>query len=97
MGGVLGLVVASWLPDLLHALLPPLPFGVQTEIPLDAGTMAWGLAAAVLAGFIFGSLPAWRASHADLVTALKTDLGAEGQKLRRGGLRQALVVAQIAT
>jgi predicted permease len=96
MGGALGLVVASWLPDLLHAFLPPLPFGVQTVIPLDAGTMVWGLAVAVVSGFLFGSLPAWRASHADLVTSLKTDLGAQGQKFRRGSLRHALVVAQIA-
>jgi len=96
LGGALGLVVASWLPDLLHAFLPPLPFGAPTVIPLDATTMIWGLVAAVVAGFTFGSLPAWRASHADLVTSLKTDLGAEGQKIRRGGIRQALVVAQIA-
>jgi putative ABC transport system permease protein len=96
MGGALGLVVAAWLPQLLHAFLPPLPFDPQRDLSLDPAVIAWTLVAAVLAGIVFGSLPAWRASQGDLVTALKTDLGAEGQRFRRGGLRQALVVAQIA-
>jgi predicted permease len=95
-GGALGLVVAAWLPHLLLAFLPPVPFEVPMEVEVDPTVVAWTMLAAVVAGLIFGSLPAWRASQADLVTALKSDVGAEGQRLRRGGLRQGLVVAQIA-
>jgi predicted permease len=96
MGGLVGLGVAAWLPQLLHALVPPMPHQFDVSIELDGRAVLAVAAAALLAGIIFGSLPAWRASQGDLVTALKTDLGAEGQRLRRAGLRQALVVAQVA-
>ena len=96
LGGGLGLVVASWLPALLHLFVPPVQFGFTLDVNLDPVTIAWTLGVSLVAGLVFGSLPAWRASQANLVTALKTDLGAEGQRLRRSGLRQALVMAQIA-
>jgi predicted permease len=96
MGGLLGLGVAAWLPQLLHALVPPMPNQFELDIALDGRVIAAVGLAALLAGVLFGSLPAWRASQGDLITALKTDLGAEGQRLRRGSLRQTLVVAQVA-
>jgi predicted permease len=95
-GAALGLVVASWVPDLLHALMPPMPFQLQPMVQVDARTVGWAMGAALLSGVAFGSLPAWRAARTDLVATLKADVGAEGQRLRRGGLRHVLVIAQIA-
>src|SRR5204862_2352920 len=74
----------------------PTPFDFSLDVPLDGVTLGWAAVVSLGAGFVFGSLPAWRASRANLVTALKTDHGAEGQRLRRGGLRQSLVIAQVA-
>jgi predicted permease len=96
-GGGLGLIFALWFGDLLRAFLPPIPF----ELPFlhfqpNPVTFGWVMGASLLAGLLSGALPAWRASRADVVSALKTDTAAEGQTFRRAGVRQLLVVAQLA-
>jgi predicted permease len=96
IGGALGALLAFWFGDLMRAVLPPMPFENGLKFEPDVRTAAWAFGASLLAGVGFGALPAWRASAADLVVALKTDLRTEGHRLRRPGLRQLLVVAQIA-
>jgi putative ABC transport system permease protein len=96
LGGALALLVASWLPRLLQAFLPPVPFEAPMVVTIDGATVLWTAASALLSGLIFGLVPAWRAGRADLMAALKSDVGAQGQRLGRGGLRHALVVAQLA-
>jgi putative ABC transport system permease protein len=96
VGGALGLLLAFWFGDLLRALLPPRPFQLSLDIEPDARTFAAVAACSVFAGVVSGALPAWRASRADVMTALKTDTGAQGQTMRRAGLRQLLVVTQLA-
>jgi putative ABC transport system permease protein len=96
MGGVLGLLITLWFGDLLQALLPAMPLAQDLELHPDLSTLLWILAASCLAGVVSGVLPAVRASRTDLLSALKSDIGAEGQGLRRAGIRQLLVVAQLA-
>jgi putative ABC transport system permease protein len=96
LGGALALLVAAWLPRLLHAFLPPLPFEEPLGVAIDATTVLWTAAASLAAGLLFGAVPAWRAGRADLMAALKSDVGAHGQRLARGGARHALVVVQLA-
>ncbi|MEA2697031.1 MAG: hypothetical protein QOI66_1302 [Myxococcales bacterium] len=96
IGGVLGLLMALWFGDLLQALLPAMPLAQDLELHPDLSTLLWIMAASCLAGVVSGVLPAVRASRTDLISVLKSDIGAEGQGLRRGGIRQALVVAQLA-
>ncbi len=97
LGGTLGLLLSLWADDLLNAFIPPLPGDVfRLQLEPDVRTMLWTFGATLTAGVAFGVFPAWRASRADVMTALKTDVGAEGQRMRRAGIRQALVVAQIA-
>ncbi|MEJ7710138.1 MAG: hypothetical protein WKF84_09810 [Pyrinomonadaceae bacterium] len=51
----------------------------------------------VLTGIIFGIAPALQASHPDLVHALKDDaMMLPGKDARRFGLRNVLVIAQVA-
>jgi predicted permease len=95
LGGGLGLLVAYCFGDILHAFLPSMTSRLDLDLHADARTLAWAFAAAILSGVAFGAAPAWRASRANVVTALKSDLGAEGQR-RRTGLRQILVIAQVA-
>ena len=96
LGGGLGLVLAFWFGDLVLALMPPLPYPIKLDLDLDVRTVTWVGGATLLAGLAFGALPAWRASSGHLMTVLKTDLRTEGHRLRRPGLRQALVIAQLA-
>jgi predicted permease len=96
IAGVLGTLLAFWFCDLLQAFLPAMPGELGLKFEPDHRTMAWALGASLLAGIAFGAFPAWRASRASLVVALKTDLRTEGHRLRRAGLRQVLVAAQIA-
>ncbi len=95
LGGGLGLLMAHWFGDLLHLFLPPMLFRLDLDLHADVSTLAWSFGAALLSGMAFGAAPAWRAARASVVTALKSDVGAEGQR-RRAGLRQVLVVVQLA-
>jgi predicted permease len=96
LGGGLGLIFALWFGDLLRAFLPPLQFGFIFDFRPDRDTLGCAIGVSLLAGLASGAFPAWRASHADVVPALKTDTAAEGQTLRRAGVRQLLVVGQLA-
>jgi predicted permease len=96
LGGGLGMIFALWFGDLLKAFLPPLPFGFVFDFHPSPDTLGCAIAVTVFAGLASGAFPAWRASHADVVPALKTDTAAEGQTLRRGGVRQLLVIGQLA-
>jgi predicted permease len=96
LGGGLGFIFALWFGDLLRAFLPPLPYNVFFDFHPDSTTIGCAIEVSLLAGLVSGAFPAWRASHAEVVPALKTDTAAEGQTLRRAGVRQLLVVAQLA-
>jgi predicted permease len=96
LAGGMGLLFAFWFGDLLRALLPPLQFQFTMDLEPDLRTFGWALSASLLAGLATGAFPAWRSSRVDVASALKIDTGAEGQALRRAGLRQLLVVGQLA-
>jgi predicted permease len=96
LGGGLGLGLAFWFGDLLLALLPPTPYDRTVTFEPDVRTLGWAVAATLVAGLGFGAFPAWRASRGSLMTTIKTDARTEGHRLRRPGLRQVLVIAQLA-
>jgi len=95
IGGALGLTLAWPALALLLRLIPvELPFWMRIEI--DSTALLFNFVTAVLTGLLFGLVPAWQASRADLNLALK-----EGAKGAGGGsvshrLRSGLVVAEIA-
>jgi putative ABC transport system permease protein len=62
------------------------------EVKIDLAVLCFGLAASVFSGVVFGLAPALRASRIDLTDALK-DSGRSTSG--RGGLRNALVVAEL--
>jgi predicted permease len=94
-GGVLGLIVARPLLDLLVRFVAggePLTYHAR----LDLRTLGFTLAASILTGVFFGVFPAWRATRIDLTPALKdsrTGAVGEASRLRLGRL---LVSAQVA-
>jgi putative ABC transport system permease protein len=91
-GGIVGLLLSSWLVVLLVKLVPAgLP---RTDtITVDATVMTVTLLSSIAASLLFGILPALQASRAQAASVIK-DAGERGSSRARG--RAALVVAEIA-
>lgn len=91
-GGLLGLLLASWLVALLTRIIPAsVP---RTEaVGLDTTVALATLIASIVCGILSGTLPALQASRTRAAHALK-EAGARGSRRARG--RAALVVAEIA-
>lgn len=81
-GGAAGAVLAAWSLELLLKLSPH-HIARLNETRIDAGTLAFTLAVTVLAGLLFGVLPAWRSARVDLNATLKQTAG----RRRRSSLR----------
>ncbi|HKG97066.1 MAG TPA: ABC transporter permease, partial [Pyrinomonadaceae bacterium] len=95
VSGVLGLALSLWLIKLLIALTPPNTPRLN-EIAIDWRVFGFTLSVTVLAGLLFGLLPALQVSRPNLNEALK-DSGQRGSdtggRNRAGGL---LIVSEIA-
>jgi len=93
-GGLGGILLSSWLIDVMIALSPStLPL---SQIQLNLNVLLFALGISVLTSLIFGLAPAWQASRIDLQMALKDGGRTETAGRGRRRLRQALVVAEIA-
>jgi predicted permease len=94
VGGALGLLFAWWGVSLLVSLQPPnLPR--LEAIQIDGTVLGFGLGASVLAALLAGLAPALQASRPDLTQSLKEAARSSGS-LRRGRLRSALIVGEVA-
>ncbi|MEX2608313.1 MAG: ABC transporter permease [Gemmatimonadota bacterium] len=95
LGGALGAAVAYAGTGLLVALAPEGTPRIA-EVAVNGRVLAFGAAVTLLAGVLFGLLPALRASAVDIGTTLRE--GGRGSAGGAGGLgmRSALVVAQVA-
>jgi predicted permease len=94
LGGGVGLLLAFWAVDLLLALLPELPAPVNLELGVDSRVLLFSLALSVLAGILFGLVPALQSTRPDLTPALKDGASAKGSGKAR--LQSVLVAAQMA-
>lgn len=92
LGGLLGLGVAAWGTEALLAMTPVTLPGLE-RVGMDPAVLGFAALATLLTGVVFGSLPAWRASQADLYASVRTATGGSGG---RGRLRSGLVVGQVA-
>jgi predicted permease len=92
-GGLLGLLLGIWTSRLLEVLLPTTAFGEALRLDLtpDARVLAASALLAALTTLIFGLAPAWRASRADVLPALK----GEASGAARFALRRISLVAQV--
>jgi predicted permease len=94
-GGLIGLLVARLVRDLLWSFRPPmLPDGL--DISLDAPVLAFTFLLCLLTGVLFGLVPLAQAFRFKLLSALNGSGTALPQTSRRLGLRHLLVMAQIA-
>jgi predicted permease len=92
-GGLLGIALAFLGRDAIIALVPPTPFPVGMEFPLNGRVIGLAMAVSATTVAVFGLWPALRASRPDLVPVLK-DVGTGSRK--RSTSRAALVSAQTA-
>ncbi len=87
-GGILGVLTALLLTDVVVALAPPDLPRIE-EISLDPGVLAFALAATLLATVVAGLWPAWRTSRSELSTALG------GSSRGSAGRRRSTVVSHV--
>ena len=94
MSGAAGLMLAS---AGLRFLFGQLPGGANFPTPrLDGTVLGFALAVSLATGFLFGTIPAWKAARADVAETLKEAGRSAGRSRRRVSLTNALVVGQVA-
>jgi putative ABC transport system permease protein len=93
IGGLLGLLVATWGVGWLQSTLPPNVLPVP-DIGLDPNVVAFAAGVTGLTGLVFGLAPAWQAAGTDVNTALK-DAGRSATGARRL-FRKSLAAAELA-
>lgn len=96
LGGLAGLLIAIWTARLIVAFKPPLPIPLNLDIPLDGRILAFTLTTALLTGILCGLAPALQSTRPGVVTALKDEEVSLMRRHRKLGLRNLLVVAQVA-
>jgi putative ABC transport system permease protein len=94
-GGVAGLLLAYGGMTLINALLPS-AIPRYGEIGVDGRVLAFTCGLTVLAGLLFGTLPALRASQTALTETLKAGSPTLGGSFGAHRLRASLVVSQVA-
>jgi predicted permease len=93
VGGVLGLVLASWTTRFLLGYLPTSETPHVITGAIDRKILLFNFALSLVTGVIFGLVPALRSTRPSLAPTLKDQVGA----VVGGGVRfrKALVVAQV--
>lgn len=97
LGGMLGVGMAAWavrfIPELAAGSLPP---GTSPE--LDLRVLAFSVVVTAGAGVLFGLLPAWRASRADVAGLIREGGGARSRSAGRASvlLQRLLVAGEVA-
>jgi predicted permease len=71
LGGLLGLLFASWAGRLLVAFFAAGQQGTAVDLHFDASVLAFTAGASVLTGLLFGLAPAFRVTKTTLAPALK--------------------------
>jgi predicted permease len=94
-GGALGVLLAGWAAELLAGVRPPLPVPILLDLTIDARVLGFALAVTLLTTVGFALLPAWRISSLEHSAVIRAP-GAAAERHRRLGLRDVLVVAQVA-
>jgi len=95
LGGAAGIGLARWTLDLLMGFKPPIPVPIDLDVSLDRTVLLFTLGVSLVAGLLFGLVPALQATNPDIAPTLKDEGGRTG-KPGRFNLRSILVVTQVA-
>jgi putative ABC transport system permease protein len=95
LGGMLGLVFAFWITQLMVALMPSFFVPNEARIEVNGQVLSFCFLISVLTGVLFGLAPALQSSRPNLVESLKDE--ARGSVASAGGrTRSALVIIEVA-
>src|SRR4051812_23188934 len=95
IGGILGLVIASWTTTFLLGFLPVSDTPHVISGSIDARVLVFNFVLSLATGLVFGLVPALRSTRPSLAPTLKDTVGAVvggGGSVR---LRRGLVIAQV--
>jgi predicted permease len=93
-GGVLGLVFAVWVSDLLTKfVLARSPEPIALDVAPDARVVAFALGVSIVSAIAFGLAPALRATATDILPALREEAPQSTGRSRARGLLIGLQVA----
>jgi len=95
-GGAAGIVFAFWVASAFHKMKLPFGFPVNFDLTPDWRVMVVVFAIALAAGIGFGLAPALAATKTDLASTLKEGLAGQTLGHRRFGMRNLLMVGQVA-
>lgn len=94
--GVAGAAIGYAALQLLWSFLPPDVSSNLIAPKLDGAVFAFTAAISLLTGFLFGTVPALRASRASVAEALKEETHTVGKSRRRVTVANALLAGQVA-
>ena len=95
--GVIGAVASAWLMHGLSGLRMPTPIPVTYDFfQPDVRMLSFTIALSLLTGIAFGLAPALQATRSDLTPALKEGGNVRVRRFRRIGMRNLLMVSQMA-
>jgi predicted permease len=95
VGGVLGLLVASWSNDIIGSLLL-----INDErginIPLDGRVLVFDAVVSLLSGIAFGFAPAWLAARSPAADALKEGARGATAGVMHHRIKRTLIITELA-
>ncbi|MBS1786906.1 MAG: ABC transporter permease [Acidobacteria bacterium] len=95
MGGLLGLLFAYWITQLMVTLMPSDFVPNESRIEVNRYVLFFCFGVSILTGILFGLVPALQSSRFNLVEKLKDE--SRGSSAASGGkVRAALVVVEVA-
>ena len=95
IGGLLGLVIASWTTRFLLGFLPTSDTPHVISGSIDYRILVFNFALSLITGLVFGLMPALRSTRPNLAPTLKDQVGAVVGGASGVRLRKGLVVAQV--
>jgi predicted permease len=95
-GAAAGLLLSGMLSRFLVAMLATQNNPVSLDLTLDRAVLAFTVAVGVLTCLLFGLTPAWRATRVTAADSMRTKGRGVAGSRERFGLRQILVVSQVA-
>ncbi len=95
LGGAVALLMVSWVTGLLLRLVPATIPRLH-EVGFNGSVLLFTFGVSLLAGVLFGLVPAWQASRPDVLAGLKEGTAGAGFGARSNRLRGLLVVTEFA-
>jgi predicted permease len=94
LGGALGILLAQWAAKILFTLVAG--NGTPLKVSLNLAVLAFTTGVSLVAGILFGLVPALSASRADIAASMKGAIRAGASSGLRLGFANGLVVFQVA-